>query len=126
MGVAVAFGKKKVTLESVEVSDLQWPYEDAADVAPKGRRWVYADFAFDGPGTNQAPGSGRFFPQFNLIADGKSAPVDVRSSGGDGEAPAGVVPHEYFTFLVPESAHSLILRVTLQFAETQTVGFRLW
>jgi len=126
MGVAVGDGRTRVTLEAVEVSDLEWPYEDPDTAAPAGSAWVYADFAFDGPGSNPAPGGGRLYPQFELIADGKLVPISVRSSGGDMEAPPGVVPHEYFNFLAPDNARSLVLRVTPKWSETQPIAFTLW
>jgi len=126
MGVAVGVGKAKFKLESVEVSDLEWPYQDASTQAPKDRKWVYVDFAFEGPGTNPAPAAGYFDPQFQLIADGKSIPIDVLSSGGDMEAPRGVVPHWSLSFQAPEDALSLVLQVTPKLAGARTVAFRLW
>lgn len=128
-GTAVVLGDNKITLETVEVSDLEWPYADPSSAAPEGRKWVFVDFAFEGPQANPSPGGGRFYPNYQLIADGQPLEMDLRSSGGDGEAPPGVVPHEYLTFQVPEDVHALVMCATPkeQLAEEpQVLGFRLW
>ena len=126
IGVAAGFGEVRFTLKSVVVSDREWPYRDATAVAPAGRRWVYVEFSIEGSGTNPAPGGGYFYPQFQLIADGKSIPIDVQQRGGDVEAPPGVTPRETMSFQVPASAHSAVLLAIPSYAATQTVGFRLW
>lgn len=125
VGVAVRFNDVTYTLTSVAISDVEWPYQDTS-AAPEGLRWAYVNFSVDGPGTNPAPGGGFFYPEFDLIVDGETTPVEVSSSGGDMEAPKGVVPGAWFSFQVPESAESVALLVTPSFAESQTVAFRLW
>jgi len=126
IGVAVRLGTVAYTLKSVQISDLQWPYQDTTTAAPKGKKWAYAEFTIEGPDANPAPGGGYFYPEFRLLVDGKTMPVDIASSGGDVEAPPGVAPRASLEFLVPESAHSVALLTTPSFAETQTVAFRLW
>lgn len=126
MGVAVRLNDVQYTLTSVEISDVEWPYQDPSTAAPEGLRWAYVSFTVEGPGTNPAPGGGFFYPEFELIVDGETTPVDILSSGGDVEAPPGAVPSAWFSFQVPEGAQSVALLVTPSFAETQTVAFRLW
>jgi hypothetical protein len=126
MGVAVGVGQARFTLESVEVSDLEWPYQDASSAAPKGSKWVYVTFSFEGTGTNPAPAAGYFDSHFQLIADGNSVPIDIRSSGGDMEAPPRTLPRWSMSFQAPEDARSLVLQVTPMLAGAHTVAFRLW
>ena len=124
MGVGVSLGGKTLTLKSVQVSDVDSPYQGTP--APEGQRWAHLAFSIEGSGTNPAPGGGYFYPQLELIADGKTVSVDQQSAGWDMEAPPGVVPQETMSFLVPDDARSLVLRLIPSFADTQTVAFRLW
>jgi hypothetical protein len=124
MGVGVSLGGKTLTLKSVQVSDIDSPYQGTP--APEGQRWAHLAFSIEGSGTNPAPGGGYFYPQLELIADGKTVSVDQQSAGWDMEAPPDVVPQETMSFLVPEHARSLVLRLIPSFADTQTVAFRLW
>lgn len=126
MGVGVRLNGVKYTLTSVEISDVEWPYQDPSIAAPDGLRWAYVSFSIEGTGTNPAPGGGFFYPEFDLIADGETTPVDISSSGGDVEAPRGVIPSAWFSFQVPEDAQSMALLVTPSFAATQTVAYQLW
>ncbi len=124
MGVGVTLGAKTLTLKSVQVSDVDSPYEGTP--APEGRRWVQLAFSIEGSGTNPAPGGGYFYPQLELIADGQPVALDAQSVGWDMEAPEGVVPQETMSFQVPSDARSLVLHLIPSFADTQTVAFRLW
>ena len=125
-GLAVMLNGVSFSLESVEVTDRQ-SYADSSAVAP-GRRKVNVAFAFRGPGTNPAPGGGFFYPNMQLIVDGKEVPIDGGGleSGYDVEAPEGIAPRETLSFEVPADAQSAVMRVIPSFADTQTVAFRLW
>jgi hypothetical protein len=124
MGVGVTLGSKTLTLKSVQVSDVDSPYQGTQ--APEGHRWVQLAFSIEGSGTNPAPGGGYFYPQFELIADGKPVSLDEQSVGFDMEAPPGVVPQETMSFQAPSDTRSLVLRLIPSFADTQTVAFRIW
>ncbi len=124
MGVGVTIDGKTLTLTSVQVSDVDSPYEGTR--AREDHRWVHLAFSIEGSGTNPAPGGGYFYPQSELIADGKPVSLAEQSVGWDMEAPPGVVPRETMSFQAPSDARSLVLRVTPSFADTQTVAFRIW
>lgn len=127
LGVDVTLGTVTITLESVSVSDSEWPSSVVTGTAtPEGQRWVSATFAFTGPGANPVPAGGHFHSGMALIVDGVDTPIGELSTVWDGEAPPGVTPRGTFTFLVPEGARSVVLQLVPKLAETETVAFRLW
>jgi len=128
IGVAVTIGQHKLTLQSVEVSDLgaQWS-AGASSIpvasAPKGSKYVHSTFVING---KPAPGPAGYIVDPQLIVDGKSVPLGELGAQWDQEPPPGIEPQQSLSFLVPEDAHSVVLRLKPAFAETQTVAFRLW
>jgi hypothetical protein len=125
VGVAVGLGAVRTTLKAVEVTDLEWPYRDPTSMAPEGRKWAYVEFAFDGPGASPVPGGGYFYPQFQLLVDGKITPAVTGQRGWGDSGPPGV-GNETLSVQVPAYAKSVVLLSIPSFADTQTVGFRLW
>ncbi len=128
IGVAVSMGPHKLTLESVEVSDLEtlWPAGGSGlpvASAAAGSRYVHCTFVINGKAD---PGPDGYLGEPQLIVDGKSVPLGELGAQWDQEPPPGTWPSQSLSFEVPEEARSVVLRVKPSFAETQTVGFRLW
>lgn len=128
MGVAVSIGRDKLTLQSVEVSDLETPWPAGASSLPAasasaGSRYVHSTFVING---KPEPGPGGYLGELQLIVDGKSVPLGEVGAQWDQEPPPGAWPSQSLSFQVPEDARSVVLRVNPSFAETQSVGFRLW
>jgi hypothetical protein len=128
IGVAVSLGQHKLTLLSVEVSDLEAPWPAGASNIPfapaaEGSKYVHATFVINGKPTPDPEG---YLVAPQLIADGKSVPLDQLGAQWDEEPPPGMEPKETLSFQLSESAHSAVLRLKPSFAATQTVAFRLW
>jgi len=126
-GLVVTLNRVSFSLESVEVADRE-PSVDTSTPAPSDRRVVRATFVFTGPGTNPAPGGSFFYPQVQVVADGSLVPDDALnlSTAFDTEIDPGISPRETLSFEVPADAKALLIRLIPSFADTQTVGFRIW
>lgn len=128
IGVAVSVGENTLTLESVEVSELETPWPAAASSLPvssasTGSRYVRSTFVISG---KPDPGPSGYLAEPQLIVDGKSVPIGGIGAQWDEEPPPGTWPSHSLSFQVPADARSVVLQVKPSFAATQTVGFRLW
>jgi len=128
LGVGVSLGDHKLTMESVEISNLDMPWPAGASSVPvtpaaAGKTYVHANFVIHG---KPDLGTNGYLGHPELIVDGKSVPIGEVATQWDQEPPPGTWPKQSLSFQVPADARSVVVRVQPSFAETQSIDFRIW